>query len=367
MSKKSFTLNKFAAVFCIVSFFAVAGCATEPGFAEPAITLSESAPLKVVSWNVQTFFDAVESGNEYSEFTGSKTKWSQEKYKARLERLCDFIRKEDAGIFCFMEIENTDVVQDISNYLAGSSVSGTKWHYVYFSRDENSSLGCAVFSKYEAKSFYTHKIDYRAALCSPRYEGYPAGSTLKPPAMRPLLELHFDAKYFEDGEKSCDLALFVCHWKSKSGGEAKSNIWRGYQEALLAGRVDAALSSESAVLVCGDFNRDLDEFSCLPEFNSVELRQLGVTADNAANMPVILESPWFESGIEGSYYYKKNWSRIDHFFIAGGLCAEKFCVINDSELTDSEGVPKKYKVWSGSGYSDHLPLCAYFFIRRKKS
>ena len=27
MSKKSFSFNKFAAVFCIVSFFAVVGCA----------------------------------------------------------------------------------------------------------------------------------------------------------------------------------------------------------------------------------------------------------------------------------------------------------------------------------------------------
>ena len=49
--------------------------------------------LYVVSWNVQTFFDAQTSGLEYSEFRGSKSIWSQQLYEHRLERLLDALNQ----------------------------------------------------------------------------------------------------------------------------------------------------------------------------------------------------------------------------------------------------------------------------------
>ena len=54
-----------------------------------------AAQLYVVSWNVQTFFDAQTSGLEYTEFQGSKSRWSQELYEARLERLAESIELLD--------------------------------------------------------------------------------------------------------------------------------------------------------------------------------------------------------------------------------------------------------------------------------
>ena len=44
--------------------------------------------ISIVSYNAQTFFDAVEDGREFKEFKGSKTKWSKEKYAFQAKRGC---------------------------------------------------------------------------------------------------------------------------------------------------------------------------------------------------------------------------------------------------------------------------------------
>ena len=44
-------------------------------------------PVTLVTYNTQTFFDAVEDGTEFKEYKGSKSRWTAQKYKARLERL----------------------------------------------------------------------------------------------------------------------------------------------------------------------------------------------------------------------------------------------------------------------------------------
>ena len=48
--------------------------------------------------------------------------------------------------------------------------------------------------------------------------------------MRPIMEVNLDV-----GGRN--VILFVNHWKSKSGGEEESEIWRDWQETLLAGRL----------------------------------------------------------------------------------------------------------------------------------
>jgi len=48
-------------------------------------------PVTLVTYNAQTFFDAVEDGTEFKEYKGSKSRWTDQKYRARLGRLKDTI------------------------------------------------------------------------------------------------------------------------------------------------------------------------------------------------------------------------------------------------------------------------------------
>ena len=56
--------------------------------------------------------------------------------------------------------------------------------------------------------------------------------------------------------------------------------------------------------------------------------------------------------------FKGKWERIDHIFFAGAveLCA--FKVFDEPPFIDQNGFPARFSLFSNSGLSDHLPLCA---------
>ena len=174
----------------------------------------ESKMLSLATWNVQTFFDSQVEGTEYSDFQ-NLAKWSNDKYLKRLERLCEVMTALNADVFVLEEIENAAVVQDISNLLAGKSWERNKsWSYACFAREAESSIGCAVFSRYELKNLQIHSMCVKS-------------QSAEQPSVRPLMQVTVDVSGKE-------MIVFVNHWKSKSGGEAASEIWRDWQESVLA-------------------------------------------------------------------------------------------------------------------------------------
>ena len=347
----------FVLMFCILFFGC--GCSNFVDVSSGALSFrkADESELSVVSWNLQTFFDAADSGTEYEDFIGKKSKWTEEKYKARLEKLCTFMKAVNADIFCFMEVENAAVVQDIANTLQ-VGVSGMKWPYVCFARESGSSLGCAVFSRYEPQLLTVHSIDYKAAVQLGAFCGFSAGDELTQPSMRPLMEVRFSFAPVRFGAQNSNsnmgnggngkLALFVAHWKSKSGGAKESEVWRNCQEAVLAKRIERALADGYNVVACGDFNRELSEFMYSRMEGCVDLRG---SFEN-----VTVRSPWFASTANGSYCFQNVWNRIDHFFFAGDTECTFFSVYEEEGFVTAGGLPNSYDVWTGEGYSDHLPL-----------
>ena len=80
----------------------------------------------------------------------------------------------------------------------------------------------------------------------------------------------------------------------------------------------------------------------------------------AENAKVSVYSPWIDNFDEleepGSYYFNENWERIDHFFANDKIALENFEVLTDGEWCGENFIPKPYKIYTGEGYSDHLPI-----------
>ena len=290
--------------------------------------MTRESDCTIISWNLQTFFDSVTDGTEYDEFKGSKSKWTKEKYQDRIDRLCDFMEEQDADIYVFVEVENIDILQDISNNLSTRSVRGGKYRYACFGKNEGGVFGCGVISKYPLENVKLHNIDFR------NYENQPE--------LRPILEVSAYTK------NQSVFSLFVCHWKSKSGGEAESEIWRDLQESLLTSCILNADNKQ--VVACGDFNRELSEFKINEISNKVVLRSFNSSETNFLE----LTNPWLLSNEKGSYVYNEEWNKIDHFFLSENVSFMSFSTISD--YTDEKGYPIKYSVRTGKGYSDHLPI-----------
>lgn len=327
------------------------------------------ASLKIVNWNAQTFFDANNDGIEYSNFQKSK-KWGEAAYKERLKKLCRAIKSLDGDVVILEEIENEGILYDISNALAGENWNPKKvYRYGCFSKKKNSAIGCAVISRHELRDLKIHSLDIRA-------------ENSRAPSMRPLMEVNLlvEKNKFSKAKKSRTLKIFVNHWKSKSGGEEESKIWRRWQEGLLAQKISDAQSDATlpAIICAGDFNQDISEFKFIgiEEFldaganGTILLETSGLKKDyNFYSTPniefttlcsqekILVYSPWLEfPGEEGSYFFRDKWERIDHFFACGKIALKEFSPQTSGVWAYDDGRPKPFKIHSLNGYSDHLPI-----------
>ncbi|MBO4728945.1 MAG: endonuclease/exonuclease/phosphatase family protein [Spirochaetaceae bacterium] len=290
--------------------------------------------ISIATWNAQTFFDADFSGGEYTEYSSSKSGWNSEKYYVRLLRLVDALHEIDADIIALEEIENLNVAHDIIKLLPFSS----KLHYAVFAKQPGSALGLLVFSRYPIKGAKTHQIQL---------------PEIAPESLRPVLEVHVNA-----GGK--DIAVFVNHWKSKASGGKTSEIVRQCQSRLLAECVfhlkkDA---SENALIVAaGDFNQTTGEF---------ETGSGGRVLFRGNNFAEEAESVWLKTADSdlGSYFFRDNWEQIDHIFLFSdnfrfGRCG----TVKTRMFVHAGGTPNTYKIYTGTGLSDHLPLKAEICLR----
>ena len=300
-----------------------------------------SRKVSLVCWNVQTFFDASTSGTEYKDFKNSE-RWTKEKYVKRLNKLCEVMTSLNPDIFVMEEIENEAVVQDIANTLAAGAWDNKKsWKYACFAKESGSAIGCAVFSRYEICSLRTHSLDIR-------------NQKEEQPSSRPIMQVTLNT-----GGRELD--LFVNHWKSKSGGEEETEIWRDWQELVLAERAFEA-GPDPALVMCGDFNRSAEDF-VLQTSDSKKTN----TLLRGSSGELIAWSPWFRKNGEfaqetGSYYYNGEWERIDNIMIYGALELSGFATVTDSPLADEEGIPSAFKIYTGEGCSDHLPLKCFLSL-----
>ncbi len=338
-TKTEHKMKKLLAAFAFLAAVA-AGCSSAQG----------EHKISIASWNVQCFFDAITHGTEYKEFKSSK--WNRSAYETRLERLCSSIKTINADIFVLQEIENDSVIVDISNRLQDFSWNQNRnWNYATFSKNSGDSIGCAVISRFPIIECTAHNIDIRTEKKAQ-------------PNTRPITAVKIDAR----GEK---ITLLVNHWKSKSGGGAETEVWRNWQESLLYRLFEKSVNSGEKVVACGDFNRDINEFLVLEKsLGKIAFRKAAFKKDSekysSATPKIHFEegsihvfSPWFSVGgameNSGSYHYRDCFERIDHFFLSENIGPVSFSAVK-GPWCDEHGIPMRYQIFTGRGYSDHLPI-----------
>ena len=333
--------------------------------------------LTVMTWNLQALFDGTETGNEYEEYRETAG-WTAEKYAGRLNVIAGAIGELETppDIIAVQEAESAGVLQDLAGALAKQGYSWT-----HFAVNPGMSLGLGVLSRFPLENTKVHSVTIN-------------GNT----APRPVLETQVNAG-------GSGVVLFVCHWKSKLGGEDATEAVRRASARVVLRRLRELATKEPGrpVIVIGDLNENHDEFyrrngevvsALLPDdpraANQTGFYQPGPdTAKDAGaveaaqelqkdflvlskNKPPaaryfpaeawVLYSPWTGDLKNGSYYYKNDWETIDHFLLSAPLfdnsgweyggCA----VVDYPPFASPSGYPSAYNPRTGSGISDHLPL-----------
>lgn len=287
--------------------------------------------ISVASWNVQTFFDGEKDGNEYKEFLSSKNKWTKEEYLNRVKKLCEIIVLLDCDVVVLQEVEKNTLAYDISNNLSFQIDRRKAYNYSTFAKEKDDAIGNMILSRFPLGEMEVHQIKVEDEILGVQ------------PDLRPMIEVPVYTS--NDIEENQFFTLFICHWKSKSGGKEETEVWRNFQEELLADRI--LENGSGAFLACGDFNRDIEDFI----FSEDEKVVLRGREENA-----LVFSPWNKEEENGSYYFEGEWEKIDHFFLGENMDLLYFSVIKEGPHVTEDGLPFRYEIYSAEGYSDHLPI-----------
>jgi endonuclease/exonuclease/phosphatase family metal-dependent hydrolase len=330
------------------------------------------ASLAIMTWNVQGLFDGTDNGTEYDEYRESAG-WTREKYKGRLNVIAAAIgrleRKPD--IIALQELESAQVAVDLA---AALSAQGYRW--TYFANIPGMALGVGLLSRFPFAEARSHSVYIDGEI-----------------APRPMLE----AKINTNSDKAASdnaadsLLLFVCHWKSKLGGDDATESARRASARIILRRLRELAENEPElpVVIMGDLNENHDDFyrrgakaisALMPDDPRaaeiaetqkdflILVKNKPPTARYFPSGAITLYSPWFAElrsegeDSSGSYYYKNGWETIDHFllspqfFSGSGWDFENARILNIPPFTGAKGTPVAYNPRTGSGLSDHLPL-----------
>jgi endonuclease/exonuclease/phosphatase family metal-dependent hydrolase len=319
--------------------------------------------MSIVTWNVQALFDGTETGDEYGEYAASSG-WSEEKYLARLTSLSQGIDQMNPDILAMIEVENPQILETLVSGLLAKQ--GYRW--TFFAHNPGASLGIGVLSRFPFTKTKTHSAVYDKEITP-----------------RPVLEVWLEPA----GQP---LVLFVCHWKSKLGGDKKTEALRRASAWVINRRIGEIRRDdpEIPVIILGDLNENHDEFyrqnssfisALLPDDpDAAELAEKNPPGAKVQDDFLIISkekpprtdyfapgapcfySPW---GIElspGSYNYQNAWETIDHLLLSPALFDGSgwdfdSCQVEAQEpFLNAKGRPNAYNPRTGFGLSDHLPL-----------
>jgi endonuclease/exonuclease/phosphatase family metal-dependent hydrolase len=343
-----------AAVFLLLGSCNFTEPKTEPDSGDRSIV--------IMTWNAQNLFDGKDDGFEYDEFKESSG-WSSEKYLGRINSISAAIGSVEPkpDIIMLQEIESLKILEDLAQSMSGD------FSWSHFANNPGSAVGLGIISRLPLSETRVHSITINGATTP-----------------RPVLETRIQS---EDG----DFVIFVCHWKSKLGGDATENV-RMSSARVIIRRLRELWKSEPGlgVIIAGDLNENYDEFfrrgeTCALIPDSIHCAQSTGCTDSeriadlqkdffvlSGNKPpapvhfpegtVTLFSPWMADLENGSFFYKNNWETIDHFLISqqffdnSGLEYGRAMVVNNPHFANSSGLPVPYNMKTGNGLSDHLPL-----------
>ncbi|MDR2444633.1 MAG: endonuclease/exonuclease/phosphatase family protein, partial [Spirochaetaceae bacterium] len=335
--------------------------------------------LSIATWNLQALFDGQDDGIEYDEYSSSNG-WNSEKYLARLNNFSKAISsvgKNGPDIIALIEVENAGVLENLANeYLTDSA-----YRYSFFAGLPGYSLGLGLLSRYPLTMARSHSSNIQGEVLP-----------------RPVAEVWIEPE-------RQPIAIFICHWKSKLGGDDATETLRRAAARVILRRIKTikAESPDMPILILGDLNENYDEFErqdgelrCALMPDSPEAAKIagyenvsedgeeeGEEQEPKTSVPqdflvLSMEKPPFSSffpGIDGvfytpweaelekgSYYYNGGWESIDHFllseafFNSAGWEFKDAAVVDTEPFVNSKGEPNTYNTRTGSGLSDHLPL-----------
>jgi len=314
--------------------------------------------FKIASYNVQNLFDLKTEGTEYPDYIpDGPSGWNRKMRDIKLGRIAKVLADLDADILCLQEIESKTALVLLNEGLRRMHKG---YPYAAVAREGSSATRCAVLSRFEVLA----------------HEEIGEGGE----GPRSILKLTLDVE-------GRPLIVYVNHWKSKTGPES---MRIPYAQALAASL--QALAPSHEFILIGDFNSDYDEYRTFQ--SETRLNDTGgITGINHILATLqggrLVDEPALINGKKNQYLYnlwlelpeERRWSTDffgkknspDSILLPKSMYDEKGIAYIDNSFDRfdpdylfNEGRIHRWRQADGrgrhfgEGYSDHLPVFAWF-------
>jgi predicted extracellular nuclease len=306
---------------------------------------------RLVFYNVENLFDTINDPNTNDdEFTPQGTRaWYYGRYLEKLDHIYKTITAigewDAPALVGFCEIENRSVLYDLV-----SRTPFIKHGYEIIHQDSPDKRGIDVGVIYHPKLFKL--ISFSAIRVDITQD---SSSTTRD-------ILYITGKLF----KKDTVHIFINHWPSRSGGQAKSEPRRIIAATTLRTKVDSIfLTNPNAnIIIMGDFNDEPGDKSIY--------ETLGAKEDSIPTTKTGLYNGmygYFKKEI-GTEKFQEHWHCLDQVIVSNALLnkSNKICIqspriFNASWLIEPDAKylgERPFRTYAGpkylGGYSDHLPV-----------
>ena len=310
--------------------------------------------FRVMFYNVENLFDTKDNPNKNDDdfLPQGKQRWSNYRYWKKLNDISKVIDSVGNGrppaIVGLCEVENDSVLFDLTRR---SDLRKHKYEYII--SDSKDPRGINVALLYQRDEMKVLKVK----------EYVPVFRNLPESPTRNIL--HVSGKII-NGDI---LDIFVCHFKSRSGGIKKTHPYRVQSAELLKQKVDSVMKvrKNPLIIIMGDFN-DYPHDKSMKEVLSA--RKMGDKVQDKNLYNIFYHN--INENKNGSYRYRGKWIFPDQFLVNGSLLNLKgqtrikkgeghvfsagFLLEDDQKY----GGKRPFRTYLGykylGGYSDHLPI-----------
>jgi len=207
------------------------------------VTAPATAGVRLMSWNIENFFDELDDPNSRDEVTSPSFVTPD-----RQQRVADVIHALNPDVLCLQEVENRPLLEKFNQaYLADLG-----YQVILFEGNDNRGIDVAMLSRLPIESVTSYR-HLRFADAKGREQKF----------RRDLLRVHLGGKLNAD--------VFVVHLKSQFG-EENADIIRTSEAHAAAGIIAAEMKANAnyRAVICGDFNEVLEE-ATIQEFLKIGL------------------------------------------------------------------------------------------------
>ncbi len=324
-----------------------------------SITSIEAKTFKVVTYNLENLFDLTRDGTEYQEYIpNTGYGWTKDIANIKYTNIAKVIKDLGGDVIALQEVESKKALIALLHKLKDF---GVDYPYLEIADSKATPVKCAVLSKFPIAEKEEIQVDNKIA--------------------RNILKITLDI----GGNR---LILFINHWKSKRGPESMRIVYAKKLE-----REIGKLKEDVDFILIGDFNSNYNEYKTFR--NSDRLNDTdGITGINhilrtikdsqMVNEKMLtkqdaneyLYNLWLEvsKGRRWSYNFFGKKGSPDNIIVSKGLYDNNGISYSDNSFNKFQAnylfKRKAIYRWQkakrgrgrhlGKGYSDHLPIFAYF-------